>query len=93
MNTAGLYVRMNPDIKQKAQKVAGELGFSLSSLINAYIKQLVKTKRVDFSVDEEPSEYLIKAMKKARENRKAGKGSPIFDNAEDALKYLDEQGI
>ena len=93
MNSTGIYIRMNPDIKQKAQRVASELGFSLSSLINAYVKQLVKTKRVDFHLDEEPSEYLLSAMKKARENRKAGKGSPVFDNAEDDLKWLEEQGV
>ncbi|OGE17360.1 hypothetical protein A3F00_05200 [Candidatus Daviesbacteria bacterium RIFCSPHIGHO2_12_FULL_37_11] len=93
MNTTGIYLRMNPDIKQKAQKVASELGFSLSSLINAYIRQLVKTKRVDFRIEEEPSDYLLSAMKKARENRKAGKGSPIFDNVEDDLKWLKEQGV
>lgn len=84
---------MNPDIKQKAQKVAGQLGFSLSSLINAYIKQLVKTRRVDFRLDEEPTPYLLKAMKRAEKNLKKGNTSPTFDNIEDNLAWLKKQGI
>ena len=93
MNTAGIYIRMNPDIKQKAQTIASELGFSLSSLINAYIKQLVKTKRVDFSLEEEPSKYLLGAMKRAEENLKKGNTSPVFDNVKDNLDWLKKQGI
>lgn len=84
---------MNPDIKQKAQKVASELGFSLSSLINAYIKQLVKTKRVDFRLDEQPSEYLLSAIKQAEKNLKKGNTSPAFDNIKDNLAWLKKQGI
>ncbi len=94
MNTAtGLYIRMDGDVKVKAQKVASELGFSLSALIKAYVNQLIKTKKVDFSVDEELSAYTIRAMKRAKANRLAGKGSPVFDNAKDAIKYLEDQGI
>lgn len=93
MNTAVINIKTEPQLKAKAQKVAQELGFSLSTLIKGYLKQLVKTKRITFSVDEEPSEYLLSVIKKAKENRKKGKGSPTFDNAKDAIKWLEKQGI
>lgn len=92
MQTAAIYIRTELETKRKAQKVAKEIGISLSGLVNTYLKQVIRTKKVEFSA-EEPSEYLIKAIKKARENRKKGRGSPIFDNAEDAIAYLHKMGV
>lgn len=89
MNTTAIYIRTEPKVKAKAQKVAKELGFSLSSLVNAWLRQLIKTKTVNFSArEEEPSEYLIKAIKDAEEALKKGKASPVFDNAKDAIAWL-----
>lgn len=89
MNTAVINIRTDLGLKSAAQKVAEELGFSISSLVNAYLKQLVKTKTVHFSEAEEPSDYLIQLMKEAEEDRKAGRVSPSFDNAKDAIEWLD----
>lgn len=88
MNTAIVNIKIDEATKKEAQKVAAELGFSLSSILKAYIKQFVKTKRVTFSLKEEPSEYLKRTIKRARKDLKAGKASPIFDNAEDAIAWL-----
>lgn len=95
MNTAGtgIYIRMNPDIKEKAQEVADKLGFSLSSLIKAYVKQLIKTKRVDFSLEEKPSQYLIDSIKRAERDIKKGNVSPAFKTGKEAVEWLEKQGI
>ncbi len=95
MNTAGtgIYIRMNHDIKEKAQEVADELGFSLSTLIKAYVKQLIKTKRVDFSLEEKPSQYLIDSIKRAERDIKEGKVSPAFKTGKEAVDWLEKQGI
>jgi addiction module RelB/DinJ family antitoxin len=90
MKTAVINIKIEAQIKTRAQKVASELGFSLSSLINGYLRSLVKTKTIHFSLrDEEPSELLIKAIKEAEEDRNAGRISPSFDNAKDAIAWLD----
>lgn len=93
MNTAVINIKTDENLKKQAQKVAAGLGLSLSSLINAYLKEMVKTKRVEFSLNEKPRPYLIKVLKQAKANRKAGKGSPIFKTGEEAVKWLEEQGI
>lgn len=94
MHTAAIYIKTDPEIKTKAKMVAKELGFSLSSLMNAWLRQLIKTKTVTFSIArEQPSKYLINAIKKAREHRKKGLASPVFDNAQDAIEYLHKQGV
>lgn len=90
MNTAVINIKTHPETKKKAQKIAEELGLSLSSVINGYLKQLIKTKRVEFSLSEEPSQYLIDSLKESKADIKAGRISPSFDNAEDALAWLDD---
>lgn len=89
MNTAVINIKIEPDIKKKAQQIAGDLGFSLSSLINGYLKQLIRSKRVNFSLSEEPSDYLIQTLKESKEDIKAGRVIS-FKNSQDALGYLDE---
>jgi addiction module RelB/DinJ family antitoxin len=90
MNTAVINIKTQPEIKKKAQVIAAELGFSLSSLINAYLKQLVKTKSISFSVlKEEPTDYLLKSLKQSKKDIKNGR-VVSFNNGDDAISYLDK---
>lgn len=93
MNTIAINIKTEPEVKLRAQRIAKGLGFSLSSLVNEWLKQFVKTKRVTFRADEEPSEYLIKTIKQAEKDRKNGKASPIFNTGKEAIEWLEKQGI
>lgn len=89
MYTAVINVKTHPEIKSQAKKIAEELGFSLSSLVNAYLRQLIKTKTVIFStVSEEPSAYMIKMLKQAEKEIKNG-DVISFSSKEEELHYLD----
>ena len=94
MNSTAIYIKTEPEAKEREQKVAKELRFSLSSLMNAWLKQLVRTKTINFTlIDEDPNQYLLRAMKKAEKNRKSGKASPVFHTPEDAIDWLEKQGV
>ena len=88
MNAAVINIRVDSDLKIMAQKVADDLGFGLSSLINAYLKNFVKTKTVYFSVAEQPSEFLVKALAKTREELKRREISPAFTDSTEAIEWL-----
>ncbi len=94
MQTAAIYIRTEPETKKEAQKLAQKIGMSLSGLVNSYLKQVIRTKKVELNL-EEPSEYLKKTIKQSEKNLKQGKHSPMFDNAEDAIAWLhkDHEGI
>lgn len=93
MNTAVIITKTEPEVKKKAQKLAKEFGISLSSLINAYLKQLIRTETVTFrALHEEPSDYLKSVIKQAEINRKKGKHSPVFKTGEEAVAWLKKQG-
>ena len=51
MNTATIYIKTQPELKAKAEKIAKGLGLSLSALVNIWLIQFVKTRRVNFSVE------------------------------------------
>ncbi len=92
MQTAAIYIRTNPEIKIKAQKVAKELGLSLSSLMNGWLRQLIKTKTVTFSARGEiPSTYLVESLRKSDDDIKKRRISPGFDNAKDAIAWLNKK--
>jgi len=93
MNTAVINIKTEPETKAKAQKIARQIGVSLSSLINTYLKKLVRTKKVEFDLKEDPSPYLIKMLKKADRDIKAGRVSPGFKTGEEAVEWLEKQGI
>ena len=89
MNTAIVNVKVDPRVKKEAQKLAQNLGLSLSGLINAYLKQIIRTKTVSFSASaEEPSEFFIKALEESGKDIKSGRVSPAFENADDAITWL-----
>lgn len=93
MNTAVINIKTEKTLKKQVQNVASDLGLSLSALINAYLKQLVRTKRIEFDLGEEPSDYLKSVMKQAEENYRKGKASPVFRTGKEAVKWLEKQGI
>lgn len=88
MNTAVINIKVHPDTKREARKVAEEMGLSLSGLINGFLRQVIRTKTITFSAREEPSEYMIKALKESQEDIKHGRVSPGFTNSEDAIAWL-----
>jgi len=90
MNTSVINIKTNPKVKADAQKVANDLGFSLSALINGYLKQLVKTKTAHFSLREKtPSKYMIDALRESERDIKMG-NCRKFVNSKDAVSFLDK---
>lgn len=87
MKTAVLNIKIDPKVKNEAQKVADELGFTLSAIINASLKNLARNKCVSFSVLE-PSPRLKRAILSARRDREQGKLIGPFRDAESMIKSL-----
>ena len=87
MNTAVITIKTPLEVKTQAQGTAKELGFSLSSLINAYLRQLIKTKVVHFSL-EEPTPFLTASLEESARDLARGNVSPEFNNAKDAMSWL-----
>lgn len=89
MNYAVVVTKVDPKTKKEAQATAEKLGMPLSVVIKAFLKQFIRTETINFSARVEvPNNYLKKVLHQAKRDLEAGKASPIFDNAEDAIAWL-----
>ena len=68
MNTAVINIKTEKILKKRVQNIASDFGLSLSALINVYLKQLVRTRRIELDLGEEPSNYLKSIIKQAEIN-------------------------
>lgn len=86
--------KIDPQTKKEAMATASELGLPLSLVIKAFLKQFIRTKSITFRAREEvPNAHTLKVLKKAEENYRKGNTSPAFKTGEEAVKWLEEQGI
>lgn len=91
MNSTVINIKTEEGIKREAQKIASDLGLSLSGVINGFLKQLVRDKTVMFTLNENnPSPYLLDSIKTAKQNRKNG-DFYSFKNNKEALSFLDDK--
>lgn len=76
-------LKIEPDLKQKAQTIAKEFGLSLSALIKALLKNTVRTGKFDMDT-------------KPRYDGSPEPGDLVFKNPNDAVAYFkrlaDENG-
>ncbi|NQT50103.1 type II toxin-antitoxin system RelB/DinJ family antitoxin [Candidatus Kuenenbacteria bacterium] len=56
-------IKTEKQVKQNAQRIAKDLGLSLSAVINAYLKQFVRDKAVNFSIAPQMSAELEDELK------------------------------
>jgi addiction module RelB/DinJ family antitoxin len=75
-------------VKKQAQKRAEQLGLSLSSVVNATLKQFARTGELDLSVAPKITSQLENIVLEARQEYKEGKTSGPFDTVEDLIKHL-----
>ncbi len=91
-------IKADKDIKIKAQKVAKKLGMPLSTVINGYLREFVRTETVHFSLRDtlplgKPEGVLKPAVERrlARIHKDIVAGKNIvgpFHSAKAAISYL-----
>jgi addiction module RelB/DinJ family antitoxin len=87
MKKTMLSIKIDPKHKQEAKKTAEALGIPLGTIINALLRQFVRDKEINLSIPLKPSKYLIKSIKEAEKELKAGK-LKSYKGVEELLKGL-----
>jgi len=91
MNKTVMSVKTDKKLKEQAQKIAKEMGFPLGTLINAYLRQFVKSKTVYFTALQSTTmtKALESELKQIEEDiQNEVNLSPEFKDMKDAIKYL-----
>jgi addiction module RelB/DinJ family antitoxin len=87
MNTV-ISVRIDKDVKASAQEVAKSAGLTLSTLVNAYLRQVASTRRIELYAPEPMTPNLEKLIAEVEAELKDDKVSKKFNNVEDFLDDL-----
>ena len=87
--TANLYVRIEPEIKNKAESILEELGIPVSNAINMFYKQIILQRGIPFEVklpalpvpdmSELTKEQIKAEVEKGFKNAAAGRVSPAAE--------------
>lgn len=88
-NTATiLNIKIDKKLKAEAKAVADGMGLTLTTVVNSMLKQFVIEKEITFSAKVyEPSPFLVRALKAADEEYKAGKVKK-FSTVDDLMADL-----
>lgn len=89
MEKTVLNIKTDKKVKEEAQKVAKELGLPLGTIINAWLRDLAREKRVVFSVPPTPNRKTQELLRKMLRDKKDKKNSVGPFTYEEALGCLD----
>ena len=90
MNTTVINIKTDKVLKSDAQKLAKNFGLPLSAIVNTYLREFVREKRVVFSEPPMPNAKTRKILDQAISDIKAGKNlvGP-FESAKEMDNFLD----
>ncbi|OGZ57485.1 MAG: hypothetical protein A3F94_00625 [Candidatus Spechtbacteria bacterium RIFCSPLOWO2_12_FULL_38_22] len=82
-------VKVDSETKEKAQSLAKELGLPLSTIVNANLKEFIRSGEVIFSIEPKIKPSVWKELRIATSDLGANKNiSRTFGSAKEALSYL-----
>ena len=92
MNKTIINIKTDKETKENAKKLAGELGLPLSTLMNAYLKDIVRSREVYFSAIPKMNPKLEKTTEQAERDLKKGINiSPVLTTPEEMDAYLNSK--
>ena len=84
-----LNIKTDKKLKADAQKVAGELGVPLSTVMNAFLKQFVREKEITFTANQyRPTPYLESILEQAQKEYKSGDFVGPFKTGKGFIAHL-----
>lgn len=81
-------VKIDVDVKEEASEVAKSAGLTISTLVNAYLRQVAVTRRIELYAPEKMTPNLEALIEEVEAELKSGEASKAFDNVDDFLKDL-----
>ncbi len=84
-----LNLKVDPQVKKRAQKRAKELGLSLSSVVNATLIQFARTGELELSSAPRMTSFLEDLIKEARTDYTSG-DLEVFDNVDGLIASLNK---
>ena len=83
MSNKSMNIRMDPEVKEQAQKLFAELGMDMTTAINIFLRQAIRTKSIPFMVTTEiPNATTLAAIEEGKRLLKDRKAKSFNSVAE-----------
>lgn len=87
-----IHIKADKEVKENAQRLAKKMGLNLSDVINASLRNFIRTREVIFSDAPQMTPEFEKYLEGIEEDIKHHRNlSPRFDSAEEAIKWLNSK--
>jgi len=84
-----LNIKTDKGLKEEAQGVASALGVPLTTVINSFLKQFVRERKLVLELEPQVKDEVMESWRKISiETKKNLKNSKKFTKAEDLFKHL-----
>ena len=80
MATTTMSIRMDADLKKRAEELCAEMGMSMTTALTIFLKKMVRERGIPFAVSGGPSLYdepNISHLRRAKAEMEAGHGVDI----------------
>ena len=88
MNTAVINIKTDPKLKQELKAVAKELGLSVGAIMNSYMRDLVRERRVVFSAPPALNQRTRRLLESIDKDIRAGKNASGPFSLDEAITHL-----
>lgn len=91
MNTnTTILIKTDKKVKAAAQRAAKDVGVPLATILNAYLRQFARERRIEFEASLIPNARTRKIIDEARREYAAGKSYGPFKTVEQLFESLEE---
>ena len=86
--TDTLHIRVQPNVKQKAEKTLNDLGLSITEAVNVFLNQVILNDGIPFEIRKPKyNKETIQAMEDTKNDKNLSKS---FDSVDEMFEELDK---
>lgn len=86
--TSAINIQIDSETKRKATDILNNLGLSMSTAINIFLRQVIKKDGLPFEVNNNSNDDLLDAIEEIRDMINNPQNYPSYTNREDLKKAL-----
>lgn len=87
--TSSIHIRVEPQIKEKVEKILESLGMTSTEAINIYLRQIIINSGIPFEIkNPQFKNEMVDAIKEAEEMEKNPENYKSFETVEDFMEDL-----
>lgn len=81
IKTTTIHIKIDERVKEEVQFIVDEMGLTVSGVINAFLRQLIRTREINFTAKNKMTPYFEKIIKESRSdvNRYKFRAMPLED--------------